>query len=61
MAVRCEKCKHVIEGKEGVHTVSTCPNCGNTDKDMFIRVEDDIDPEEYEKTREWLESRRTNE
>jgi len=61
MAVMCQKCKYIIKGAEGLHTVSKCPKCGQTDKDMFIRVEiEDFEPEEHEKDKEWLESHRAD-
>ncbi len=57
MAIKCLKCNHVIEG--GLHTLSECPNCGNTDRDEFCKVPDtDIDPAKRERDKKWLESHR---
>jgi hypothetical protein len=59
MAVKCLKCKHTKSGVSSLHMVSICEKCGNTDKSLFIRVEDeDIDPEKYQKDKEWLEEHR---
>jgi len=56
MGIRCKKCKHVISGIEGLHLIKICPKCGNTEKDMFERVPDEIDEERKKKEKEWLES-----
>lgn len=61
MAMKCLKCKCVMEGIDGLHLVTKCPNpdCGNTDVRYFIRVDHkDIDPEKKEEERKWLESQR---
>lgn len=59
MAIRCEKCKFVIKGAKGLHTVSECPNCHQRDPALFTRVEaDDEDPERSEADRRWLEAHR---
>ena len=42
MAIKCLKCGYVISGAEGVHLISKCPNCGNTEIDKFLRVDDEI-------------------
>ena len=57
MAIRCTKCNHTLQGKKSLHLVSKCPNCGNTAREMFIRVDDeDIDPAKQQQDKEWLES-----
>ena len=59
MALHCLKCKRTLPGMESLHLMRKCPYCGNTDRDSFIRVDDeDIDPAKQEKDREWLESHR---
>lgn len=59
MAIKCLKCKYILRGKDGLHLVNRCPNCGNTEIDFFIRIDDeDIDPELKEKEKELLESHR---
>jgi len=59
MAILCKKCSHTIAGASSLHLVSNCPNCGNSDRSLFIRVEDeDIDPAKETRDREWLDSRR---
>jgi len=56
MGIRCLKCNHVIKGKNGLHLVTKCPNCGNKQKDMFKRVPNKISEEQKKREREWLES-----
>jgi len=59
MAIRCEKCKYIIDGPKGMHTVSECPKCHQKNPALFTRVEvDDGDPSKSEKQRKWLESHR---
>ena len=61
MAIKCLKCKHVMEGVNGLHLVTKCPNpnCGNTDIRYFERVDhEDIDLKKKEEERKWLESQR---
>jgi predicted nucleic acid-binding Zn-ribbon protein len=61
MGIRCMKCKHTISGVSSLHLVSKCPKCGNTAKDMFVRVDDkDIDPVRRQKDKEWLESHKVD-
>ena len=60
MAIRCTKCDHTISGAKSLHLVSKCPACGNSERDKFIRVDDeDIDPAKKEADREWLEEHRS--
>ena len=57
MAIRCTKCGKTLPGKKSLHLVSKCPYCGNTAREMFIRVDDeDIDPSKRQQDEEWLES-----
>ncbi|HEX9907130.1 MAG TPA: hypothetical protein VGB78_01505 [Thermoplasmata archaeon] len=59
MAIRCEKCRYVIDGQKGLHTVSECPNCHQKDPALFTRVEaDDGNPAKSEEDRKWLEAHR---
>ncbi len=61
MAIRCTKCNHTLSGKNSLHLVTQCPKCGNTVRDMFIRVDDeDINPVKQEQDREWLESHKAD-
>jgi len=56
MGIRCTKCGHT-EGKDSLHLVTKCSNCGNTERDYFIRIDDkDIDAAKHAKDKEWLES-----
>lgn len=56
--MKCLKCKNIISGSGGLHLPSKCPNCGNEDLSLFIRVDDqDINPTAHKKDKEWLESR----
>jgi len=61
MGIRCKICKYVVSGKEGLHLIKECPNCGNKDKDKFERVPDKIDEEQKKMEREWLESHEEDE
>lgn len=61
MGIRCKKCKHIISGKEGLHLIKACPNCGNKEKDMFERVPDTIDEEQKKREKEWLEAHEEDE
>ena len=57
MAIICLECNHTFSGTGSLHLISECPECGNTKRDGFMRVDDeDIDPEKYEKDKEWLEA-----
>lgn len=57
MGIKCLICNNVISGSGGLHLTTKCPECGNDDWSKFIRVDDeDIDPEKYQKDKEWLES-----
>lgn len=57
MAIKCAKCNKTLPGVASLHLLSKCPNCGNTDRTLFIRVDDDdIDPGKRQKDKEWLES-----
>lgn len=59
MAIKCLNCNYVESGAKGLHTFSKCPNCGCTDINKFIRVDDDdkdIDLKKHEKDKKWLES-----
>jgi len=59
MAIKCLKCEYILRGKDGLHLVNRCPNCGNTEIDQFIRIDDeDIDSDQKEKEKELLESHR---
>ena len=59
MAILCKKCSHTIKGASSLHLVSSCPNCRNSDRSLFIRVEDeDIDPAKENQDREWLDAHR---
>ena len=61
MAIRCTKCNHTISGKKSLHLVSKCPNCDNTAREMFIRVDDeDIDTAKQQQEKEWLESHKAD-
>ncbi len=58
MGLKCQKCGNILSGSDGLHLLSKCPNCGNNDISLFIRVDDqDIDPKKYKRDKEWLESR----
>jgi len=62
MAIQCNGCKFVLPGLDSLHLVKTCPECGNTNRDQFFRVDDeDIDPVQHAKDREWLEAQRLDE
>jgi len=62
MAIRCTKCNHTLSGAKSLHLVTQCPNCGNTSRDAFIRVDDaDIDPTKRQRDKEWLESHKETE
>lgn len=62
MAIKCLKCNYVESGASGLHTFSKCPKCGNTDRDKFIRVDDeDFNSEKHKIDKEYLESRKINE
>lgn len=62
MAIHCSKCGHTLPGVKSLHLVSRCSNCGNTDRSLFIRVDDeDIDPKARERDKEWLEAHRADE
>ena len=59
MGIMCLKCGYIESGTKGLHIFSKCPNpnCGNTDRDQFIRIDDDeIDMIQHQNDREWLES-----
>lgn len=61
MAIRCLKCNHTLLGKDSLHLVSKCQKCGNTDRDKFIRVDDeDINPIRKKEDKEWLESQKAD-
>ncbi|MHA1250913.1 MAG: hypothetical protein ACTSRP_13050 [Candidatus Helarchaeota archaeon] len=56
MGIKCLVCNHIITGINGLHLISKCENCGNSDLSKFIRVEDeDINYKQYLKDKEWLE------
>lgn len=62
MGIKCLECNYVESGASGLHTYSACPKCGNTDRDKFIRVDDeDIIPEKHQQDKNYLESRKINE
>lgn len=59
MSIQCMACGHKIPGKESLHMVEKCPKCNNINRELFKRIDDeDIDPEKYEKDKEWLEAHR---
>ena len=59
MAILCKKCSHTIKGTSSLHLVTSCPKCGNSDRSLFIRVEDeDIDPAKENQDKEWLDAHR---
>jgi len=56
MGIMCVKCKHIHKANA---LPSKCEECGQSDIDQFIRVEDeDFDEGLYTKEKEWLESRK---
>lgn len=56
VGLKCLKCNYIEKGKNGLHLVTKCRNCGNEQKDMFRRVPDEISEEQKKREREWLES-----
>ena len=62
MAVKCLTCKYLITQDKGLHMVSKCPECGESDRSKLIRVEEeDYTKLDHEKDREWLESHKAKE
>lgn len=59
MAILCKKCSNAVKGVSSLHLVKSCPECGNNDPSLFIRVEDeDINPAKEKQDKEWLDARR---
>ena len=59
MAIMCLNCGYVETGASGLHTFSKCPKCETTDRDKFIRVdEEDFNSEKHRIDKEYLESRK---
>lgn len=57
MAVKCKNCNFVMIGDKGLHMISKCENCGETDRSKFIRVEaQDYSISNHEEDKGWLES-----
>lgn len=54
MGIKCEECNHEIKGKNGLHLIDECPNCGNTQKDKFVRIPDPISKEKKEENGKFL-------
>ena len=52
--IKCLKCEYMIKGNS---LPSRCIHCGNEDLMLFIRIEQDINPKENKRMKEWLESR----
>jgi len=62
IGLKCLNCDHIINSSDGgLHLSSRCPECENEDLTKFIRVDDeDIDPDENRREKEWLESLEMN-
>ena len=58
MAIQCRKCEYVFPGVNSLHLVTKCVKCGNTERDMFFRVEDtDINSKKNKEEGKWLQKR----
>lgn len=61
MAIKCKKCKFVDYEATGLHTMTQCRNCGQKDRDMFVRVEvKDYTDANHEADNKWLEAHRAD-